>query len=94
MEYTKGEWTAKQNHIGDWQVVSIFPPFPIPICEMCWTNLPPHNQAKANANLIASAPDLYEACATFMRDGRSMYDPAYQAILKAMYKAEGKDEDY
>ena len=56
MNYTKGEWKAEQDYIGDWQVVSHFPPFPVPIAKMCWTNLPPHNQAQYNAHLIAAAP--------------------------------------
>lgn len=62
MEYTKGEWTVEsfdRDELGAWrlradgQSIMRLSGFQTPI------------ENKANAHLIASAPDLYEACNTF-----------------------------
>ncbi|HUW46161.1 MAG TPA: hypothetical protein VMW50_10260 [Dehalococcoidia bacterium] len=80
MEYTKGEWIAEDNKITVYQrgIIALCP-------------RPNHEgvfEFQANANLIAASPDMYEACLLFLRE-RSMNDPAYQAIIEALAKAEG-----
>ncbi len=53
MEYTKGEWKAEQGRIH----------FNISIGHLYYDNpIAKVYYSEANAQLIASAPDLYEAC--------------------------------
>ena len=95
MKYTKGEWKVKTSKAPRYTKAEVRTPSIIDddgnavefgqLIAVCYGA-----NTVANANLIASAPDLYEACLEFTSGGRSMYDPAYQTIFKAMAKAEGK----
>lgn len=74
-QYTKGKWTVDPTY--DWvrdktgRVVA---------------NCTGHEDQKANAHLIAAAPDLYEACKLAMRGAIGWGDD----IRTALIKAEGK----
>ena len=94
MEYTKGEWKA--NPVRDFDGKKLYAIHTYPE--------PNHIQrvadvwVEANANLIASAPDLYEACKDAL-DIFTQHDAAKGVISgislklnEAKRKAEGKDE--
>ena len=71
---TLGNWVARQDSIGDWQIET--EDGSIIIAKVCWTELPPHFQAPNNANLICALhnmavsinPDNPQAVAEGMED--------------------------
>ena len=84
MEYTKGEWTILNQHGG----LAIHTPrggdgISTGIAKMLYGV--GENETKANANLIASAPDLYEACRACLRGEKDWID----AMMLAVKEAEG-----
>ena len=91
-EYTKGEWKAgKLPPLSNWVVgVDLDNPMEIDIVANLYLN-------EANANLIASAPDLYEALKRICiwldtlstSDLQEARDTA-RVSRKAIAKAEGK----
>lgn len=92
MNYTKGEW--KILHVPE-----AHQPFLIgiglddnhPVATVTKTHFP--DEAKANAQLIASAPDLYEALKDLLADTDKTGYTSVPHIIKAteaLAKAEGK----
>ena len=87
MEYTKGEWKALKR----------FPPSPLfnVFCDgKDGVEIIATKVKEANAHLIASAPDLYEALKVYeMFSGLSLERQDREAFAKAhkaLLKAEGK----
>ena len=82
MEYTKGEWTADKTVTGaevgvdDDVIADVY---------SCHTGI-----ALANANLIAAAPDMYEALSQLRNDSQwaKLRPNTREAIIKALAKAE------
>ena len=94
MAYSKGEWTARYaGHDLPWYIdtedrevakVLVYPTYP-------------DNQARANARLIAAAPDLYEALLSALGslvaldiNNHSWGQGILDHIQKALAKAEGR----
>lgn len=76
--YTKGEWKTYKNALGQWAIS---------------TDTEPIAQVERhyNAQLIASAPDLYEACKLALHYiGTSQDKKARVIVEQALAKAEGK----
>lgn len=60
MEHTQGEWKTQINGFGDFGIMSAYNPiYPIAKLERKFR---PIEEIEANAKLIASAPELLEAC--------------------------------
>lgn len=91
MEYTEGEWeVGKTPPLSNWVVgVDLKDPMKMDVVANLYAN-------EADAHLIASAPDLYEACKEAENFFILMkaYIPAHGNTLKllqeALAKAEGK----
>lgn len=91
MEFTKGEWKATQSPESKLWHVEANQQY---IC-----TLPPLSEA--NARLISSAPELYEACQRVVEDyknakrGQVIYEDhwtwAVNQLAIALAKAEGKE---
>lgn len=84
MEYTKGEWKTNRNMMGTWTIFTD---------DAHIADVDRH----FNAHLIASAPDLYEACkslAYMWREDTPAYhgqlQEAKEKVMKALAKVEGK----
>jgi hypothetical protein len=99
MEYTKGKWELERvpTQVGHaWNIK------PIHACIYVDQQYIPHDlgntpsiEAKANAHLIASAPDMYEALRYIIED--TMFDDKItnwqkwrEKAVKVLNKAEGK----
>jgi len=91
MEYTKGEWRMagdKALDCGSISIASINEHRVIPVAQIDkrWEN------AKANAHLIASAPDLYEAVRWVLEDHKDkrikLNVSTHTKLLNALTKAE------
>jgi len=87
MEYTKGEWKAMKSPMGDWIICS-------PDELIC------REARHYNANLIAAAPDMYEALIQWLVYLDTTYPKnmiekkhAYNLMEKALAKAEGKENE-
>jgi len=99
MNYTKGEWKAEHIgnegkyviHTGDLSL-----PFAYTFPNRYRNPQVPSEEAEANANLIAPAPDLYEALKELMEALEQFGSPsneirvAYNLAKPALAKAEGK----
>ena len=89
MEYTKGEWKVE----GDCYIVAGEEHKHSLICDLATAN----NDYEANAQLIASAPDLYRACKRaeqMLQYPQALSNEAknyeLEDLRKALAKAEGK----
>ena len=90
MEYTKGEWKQHEHlDTGEMFITSNAK-------NIAFTSRPRTKEDKlevgANAQLIAAAPDMYEALIS-ASGSLKLYDPgspAIDEIAKALAKAEGK----
>ena len=99
MEYTKGEWYLEQE-TGLILSVPEGEDVPVVIVNVGKSGgVTPKtlSELEANANLIASAPDLYEACKLTdntviikTEEGYLITSDALRKIKKALAKAEGK----
>ena len=96
MEYTKGEWRAEQGRGGDFNVFAgDFRPTVICNTRQDISKLD-YDEMKANANLIAAAPDMYKALKELVgildtEEGRQETDSyTSQPAREALAKAEGK----
>ena len=71
MEYTKGEWFTEQS-CGDAKLYQVFSN----LNGKCYlmASLRPCRDAEANANLIAAAPDMYEALIRAFARVESLYE--------------------
>lgn len=98
MNYTKGEWKVKQPK---GKAIEFFDGFTLSVegdkllIALCdrkgWDN---KQQRLANANLIAAAPDMYEACKEMLEELRITKGVASVWLskwAKALAKAEGKE---
>jgi hypothetical protein len=86
MDYTKGEWKVRPCDDNNAEVVFDDP-------EPCISIYTPNDgEAPANANLIASAPDLYEALKNLIDNGLivGIDSDHFQECIDAIEKAEGK----
>lgn len=83
MEYTKGKWNATVDGI----LVNCNKGA---ICQLHKTKEMSSEEVKANANLIASAPDLYEALILVYSEPKRFAPDELAKIGKALAKAEGK----
>lgn len=90
-KHTSGKWRVKDNHISEAMIVET--------CsgeEICLVE-PFYNQELANANLIASAPELLEACKRVVEFNaihengysRVISKATFEKIQQAILKAEG-----
>lgn len=86
-KHTPGPWTTGGFYVkaADGHIM---------IADVTCGNGPPTDEEKANAHLIAAAPDMYEALVALtcsdndvLNDGAS---PVWAAAMKAIAKAEGK----
>jgi hypothetical protein len=93
MEYTKGDWRIHRDGAGNLQVFAERPETGNKIAKVIDNN-------RANAHLIAAAPDMYEALQKLMQGQEIEGDravirtaPRFEAIkagIEALAKAEGK----
>jgi hypothetical protein len=61
----------------------------------CYASGLDHEQSMANARLIAAAPELYAACAEFVRKvecGQAQSTESYAQMKAALAKADGGDK--
>ena len=92
MNYTKGDWKIEvDEHDGSTNIATETQN----IARMCYDD---HHTLRANANLIAAAPILYEALQSALSAIKSFRQTRYErgqepefTILKALAKAEGKE---
>jgi len=105
MEYTKGEWEAEQSYSGDFLVkVGEFRPTVICHTRQDISRID-YDEMRANANLMAAAPDMYEALRDVLllhgKDfdklhrgvgGTTFWGKSLLAAVNALAKAEGKGE--
>lgn len=94
--FTKGEWIADNGESEIWGVFSDMDSDGIAyLCEPNGTPLRSFDEAKANAQLIASAPKLYEALKevkeTLAFTSKWGDYPDKEKIDKALAKAEGRE---
>ena len=68
-EYTKGEWSVLIGKTGSLSIISTIPKsgYVDPICEVSVPSTGYRVEAEANAQLISSAPALYEALETSVK---------------------------
>ena len=89
MEYTKGEWEYKSINEKHW-IICDHIEYECVVAEIT-ENIP---EMKANAHLIAAAPDMYEACKGVLNWWQKNYDSflprCFANVLKALDKAESK----
>jgi hypothetical protein len=93
MEYTKGEWERITG--GNW--IGVRNPENAEIIAQCWQDgyITSKIEAKANAHLIAAAPDMYLALKEYQYYNRCHNDAEaklFDIAMKALAKAEGKGE--
>lgn len=81
MKYTK--WVLEPDSLGKYGVHNI-----VTATGELITSLPPGGQA--NAQLIASAPDLYEALKKIIKSGVVYQGQGFDDAFEALAKAEGK----
>lgn len=88
MGHTKGPWRAEGRLIIGLKEK--------PICEVPQHGIKRHKTDDGNAQLIAAAPDMYEACKKLVmhRHQGDIHPIDYQRIELALAKAEGKDVKY
>lgn len=84
MEYTGGKWKATKAMSGNWLIM------PVGGGGCIARSI----SSKANAQLIAASPDLYEACKQALRTFEAHHikptDPRYITLERAIAKAESK----
>lgn len=90
MSHTPGLWTTETGPYGKMYVCDIRPgKYIIASVGVEW----PSAEVKANARLIAAAPELLEACKAYVNAGTDKEDwAAMQLAVKAIAKAEGKND--
>ena len=92
MEYTKGNWQAFERGMGDMTIRCNSKD----VAEiLTFKSALDGAESQANANLVASAPDLYEMCQEMLVELKRHKDiPLYLLEMwrKRLAKAEGKDE--
>jgi len=90
MEYTKGEWeVTKHRPLDNLVIVIKHGEHAYNDDRICQVDVAP--KAKANAHLIAAAPDMYEALRMLSYGSDSDIELAKILGRKALAKAEGKD---
>ncbi len=93
MEYTKGEWKAYIFETSG--IADIVEQIDQRIIASCPTKTLAWDDIKANANLIAAAPDMYEALNNLHEDiihdeGTQVRNETQLLIYRALDKADGK----
>jgi len=96
MEYTKGEWeVTKHRPLDNLVIVIKHGEHAYNDDRICQVDVAP--KAKANAHLIAAAPDMYEALKEIkhLLETHELQDVVLQQVLEgkcylALVKAEGK----
>ena len=78
MNYTKGEWRVIGGK-GEYSVISVDE-------QITLANV--YGKDKANAQLIASAPDLYEALKAIMTERYDTWSPMYKQAKQALAKVD------
>ena len=95
--HTKGPWTATSE--GDAYDISAWDDETVHIAEVCISaSIDPDTENKANARLIASAPELYQAChdALFVLQNKTyaatqaVEDTLKDILSEAIRKARGE----
>jgi hypothetical protein len=93
LNYTKGEWEIRGDNQGCKVIeVKTLPLFVVEEIGFT-TGINNENQDLANANLIASAPDCYEALKELFNQVEANITPSLVTLekcFKAIAKAEGK----
>ncbi len=94
MEYSKGEWKASHPLYGATDiVVDVTPQRTDMLASIKWGSNIPESEQRANAQLIASAPDMYEVLKKAFTDPQYVWSGEwYQPAKDALRKAEGKNE--
>lgn len=88
MKHTLGPWICSKEKNGQIEIRSL--PTDYPITAISTEDLNPEED-RANARLIAAAPDLLEACrATFENSGPAGMAVAKQLAKEAIDKFEGR----
>lgn len=96
-KFTKGPWVATLDEDGyeasvvtscgiEWDIATV-------ICDPGYNSTGGDVEAINNAHLIAAAPDLYDACAEFIRkcdSGTARSTASYKQMTYALAKARGE----
>lgn len=94
--FTKGEWKVlgvgkhiwiEPNHGDAEHIIAM-------VWKSEWEPIYKKDEARANAKLIAAAPDMYEAlkeARDYLRFNKGNASPIYDKADKALSKAEGKE---
>ena len=82
MKYTPGPWEASNGNIWT-EGEQVF---------VAMTNGVPIGDSLKNAELIAAAPEMYEALRNLENDNGAIPDHAWQMVQNAINKAEGKND--
>jgi hypothetical protein len=99
MRYTRGRWESASDGYRIICRQEHREPFEIALAaSIRWDRISVREEQKANANLIAAAPDLYEAARSligFFADDKNRHKDAYpltelEMLAQAIQKAEGE----
>lgn len=82
--WTPGPWLVESENNPDGSSLIVVDDEGLLICDTCDINCGHEEQAEANARLIASAPELFEALQVLLEfDGISAREKARAALAKA-----------
>lgn len=84
MKHTPGPWRIDSGHEGGWMIIG---------CDLVLCQRSPwairQEESKANARLIAAAPDLLEAAENLENDDGAIPEHAWKLLQDAIAKAKG-----
>ena len=92
--FTPAPWVAQFNVMGTPAEAHLIAPVDGGLTDVAWVN-PANTESQANANLIAAAPELYEALEALVKDCPTCFDHncsdlRHQAANAALKKARGE----
>ena len=90
--YTKGEWKLAKGRRDQIMTNNGILIAQMPSYIRGSAGHVPVKETEANANLIAAAPDMYEALKGLLSVSFALFTPEYKAAREALTKAEGKQQ--